>query len=196
MLSSNNITGSIPSVLSNCTRLLQLQIDANDISVLIPLEIGLLKELNIFLGWQNMLEGNIPTELAGCKNLQALDFLRTFSPEPYLLNLSFLDLSENNLSGSVPWEISNCRQLQMLTLSNNTLRGYLPLSLSTLTKLQVLDVYSNALTGKLPDGLGQLLSLNRLILGENFFTGRIPTSLDLACLPFDGLMRKQCKVEE
>ncbi|CAG7872396.1 unnamed protein product [Brassica rapa] len=64
MLSSNNITGSIPSVLSNCTRLLQLQIDANEISVLIPLAIGLLKELNIFLGWQNMLEGNIPTEFS------------------------------------------------------------------------------------------------------------------------------------
>ena len=92
-------------------------------------------------------------------------------------SLSFLDLSENRLSGLVPSEIGNCTELQLLNLSNNTLGGNLPSSLASLTKLQVLDVSVNKFVGKIPDNLGELASLNRLILGENSLSGPIPSSL-------------------
>ncbi|KAL2553584.1 Serine/threonine protein kinase [Forsythia ovata] len=78
MLSSNNISGSIPASLSNATSLIQFHLDANQISGLILLELGFLTQLtvffgSIFFGWGNKLEESIPTALAGCRSLQALD---------------------------------------------------------------------------------------------------------------------------
>ncbi|CDY56672.1 BnaCnng30900D [Brassica napus] len=183
MLSSNNITGSIPSVLSNCTRLVQLQIDANQISGLIPPEIGLLKELNIFLGWQNKLEGNIPTELAGCQNLQALDLsqnLLTGALPPGLFqlrNLTKLLLISNSISGVIPPEIGSCTSLVRLRLVNNKITGEIPREIGLLQNLSFLDLSENSLSGPVPWEISNCLQLQMLNLSNNTLRGSLPLSL-------------------
>ncbi|KAL2923169.1 Receptor-like protein kinase 2 [Bienertia sinuspersici] len=65
----------------------------------------------------------------------------------------------------------------MLDLSNNNLRGSLPNTLSSLTTLQVLDGSSNQFVGEIPDNFGHLVSLNKLVLSKNAIAGSIPSSL-------------------
>ncbi|KAL6010218.1 hypothetical protein ACLOJK_000649 [Asimina triloba] len=49
-----------------------------------------------------------------------------------------LDLSNNNLSGSIPKEIFNLRSLTFnLSLARNSLHGFLPLEVGKLNKVQV-----------------------------------------------------------
>jgi Leucine-rich repeat (LRR) protein len=60
------------------------------------------------------------------------------------LNLTHLDLSNNNLIGDFHAEIRNCHRLQILVLSNNKITGALPLGLvSNLTQLERLDLCAN-----------------------------------------------------
>ncbi|KDO65859.1 hypothetical protein CISIN_1g0394192mg, partial [Citrus sinensis] len=150
-----------------------------------------------FFAWQNKLEGSIPSTLANCRSLEAVDLSHnalTGSLHPGLFqlqNLTKLLLISNGISGLIPPEIGNCSslirlrlmsfgnctQLQMLNLSNNTLGGTLPSSLASLTRLQVLDISVNQFVGLIPESFGQLASLNRLILSKNSFSGAIPSSL-------------------
>ena len=59
------------------------------------------------------------------------------------LNLSFLDLSSNLFSGSVPGEIGSLEQLQHLNFFDNYFSGTIPYQISRLQKLQYLDFGSN-----------------------------------------------------
>ncbi len=60
-----------------------------------------------------------------------------------------LDLSGNNLAGSIPSSINSLVQLQKLNLSENMIFGPIP-DLSLLTDLSLLDLHSNQITGMLP----------------------------------------------
>lgn len=59
----------------------------------------------------------------------------------HLQNLKVLDLSNNNFTG-VPAEVGQLNNLEILNLSNNKLTG-LPYELGNLSKLRVLDVSGN-----------------------------------------------------
>jgi hypothetical protein len=63
--------------------------------------------------------------------------------------------------------------LTLLDLSNNQLSGTIP-SLATLTKLTTARLNSNQLTGQIPD-LSALSSLGTLLLNTNQLTGTIPS---------------------
>jgi Leucine-rich repeat (LRR) protein len=80
-----------------------------------------------------------------------------------------LDLSHNNLSGSLPAEIRQLQDLRVLNLSNNNFTG-VPAEIGQLQKLEVLDLSDNNLTG-LPYELGNLSNLRTLDLtGNNYAT--------------------------
>eukprot|EP00951_Prasinocladus_malaysianus_P050673 scaffold682807_cov64-Prasinocladus_malaysianus.AAC.1 len=71
-----------------------------------------------------------------------------FNGFPYLYEL---DLSSNNLTGTIPDDYSNFMSLRILDLSSNSLTGSLPYcSLANIPELSSLSVHSNALTGLLP----------------------------------------------
>lgn len=107
-------------------------------------------------------------------------------PETLFLNadkLQVLDLSYNNLTGSIAGlKIENsCSSLANLDLSGNQLIGSLPNSLSNCTGLKVLSISNNWLTGEIPRSFGQLSSLQRLDLSSNHLTGWIPPELGNTC---------------
>jgi Leucine-rich repeat (LRR) protein len=112
-------------------------------------------------------------EISG--QLYAPDKLKlNFSSLP---NLVRLDLSANNLQGSIPLEIGTLSKLTYLDLSNNDLSGELPLSLTNLTQLVIFNISGNQINGLIPQRLGNLKNLINLLVDFNNLIGPIPSSL-------------------
>ncbi|XP_058068702.1 LRR receptor-like serine/threonine-protein kinase EFR [Magnolia sinica] len=102
------------------------------------------------------------------------------SISPFIGNLTFLriiHLSANSFYGTIPEEIGRLFRLRYLRLTNNTFTGEIPTNLTHCFKLRVLDLYGNQLTGRIPTELGSLSKLTYLILGRNSLAGSIPPSL-------------------
>ena len=89
-----------------------------------------------------------------------------------------LDLSERQLTGTIPPQLGALIHLERLALSHNQLTGPIPTQLGALTRLQHLDLGFNQLSGSIPPQLGALASLQELWLHFNQLTGPIPTQLD------------------
>ena len=97
-LSSNNLTGGIPTTLKNLVSLVQLGLENNNLTGGIPTELGDITTLEELRLSNNDLTGSIPSSIA-----QITDLL-TFH------------IDSNNLSGSIPAQFGNLRSLQALTL--------------------------------------------------------------------------------
>jgi len=118
----NNLSGSIPIALRNCTSLRQLVIRRNKLSGPIPSVLGLMRSLSSLSLSDNSLSGHIPPALGNCTRL--LELL----------------LSHNDLSGRIPVELGLLQKLEMLNLSSNKLENTIPLSLGNCSSLQILDL--------------------------------------------------------
>jgi len=92
--------------------------------------------------------------------------------------VTVLDLNDNSLSGPIPTELGNLRNLQELKLNDNSLSGTIPTELGNLSDLQELWLHSNSLSGPIPTELGNLSNLERLWLDGNSLSGPIPAQLD------------------
>ena len=99
-----------------------------------------------------------------------------------------LDLSGNELTGSIPAALGDLELLQILNLGDrwdptsrqwltNALTGPIPDELGRLKNLWSLTLNGNELTGRIPDALGNLANLEWLDLDANGLTGPIPSSL-------------------
>ncbi len=82
--------------------------------------------------------------------------------------LTHLNLSNNQLSGSLQAEIRLLQNLKTLDLSNNQFTG-VPAEIGQLKSLEILDLSNNQLTG-LPHELGNLTNLKRLNLSGNDYS--------------------------
>ncbi|XP_049355696.1 probable leucine-rich repeat receptor-like protein kinase At1g35710 [Solanum verrucosum] len=97
-----------------------------------------------------------------------------FSTLPFL---EYVDLSVNNLSGTIPPEISNLTNLVYLDLHTNMISGTIPFQIGSLANLQNINIYDNLLNGFIPASLSYLRSLTSLDLGTNSLNGFIPALL-------------------
>ncbi len=73
-----------------------------------------------------------------------------------------LDLSSNNLTGSIPSELGSISNLDYLGLDYNQLSGSIPAELGNLTNLLNLYLNNNQLSGPLPQEFTNLTSLSYL----------------------------------
>lgn len=87
-----------------------------------------------------------------------------------------IDLRTNQLTGPLPPELGNLKNLRTLLLRFNKLTT-LPPQLANLTNLKELDLGFNRLQGKIPGWIGRLKKLKTLRLDDNEFTGTIPENL-------------------
>ncbi|PNS97262.2 hypothetical protein POPTR_016G011400v4 [Populus trichocarpa] len=94
-----------------------------------------------------------------------------------LVHLRAIDLSKNQLHGSIPLTLGNLSSLTRLDLSTNFLNGYIPSSLGNLSSLQYLRLSRNFLNDFIPSSLGNLSSLEYLSLSYNKLFGQIPKEL-------------------
>ncbi len=158
-LDQNNLTGILPEELGSLAALKELDLDDNKISGSLPESLGKLISLTkIDLSW-NRFRGAIPASFGN------------------LTRLRHLSLKRNALSGLLPEELNKLTLLESLILNSNSLTGPLPAWLGSLKQLRRIELYFNNLTGRIPKELGNLAALQGLYIGHNNLTSRIPETL-------------------
>ena len=184
ILEGNRLIGAIPPVLSQLTRLKDLNLgEGNLLSGAIPPELGQLSRLQTLNLWDSQLSGGIPPELGGLTQLQSLSLSDnplsgTIPPElGGLTQLQSLGLGGNQLSGAIPPVLGQLSRLKWLFLTDNQLSGAIPPELGGLTQLQSLGLGGNQLSGAIPPELGGLTQLQVVKLGTNRLSGTIPPEL-------------------
>uniref|UniRef100_M8CZM8 Leucine-rich repeat receptor protein kinase EXS n=2 Tax=Aegilops tauschii TaxID=37682 RepID=M8CZM8_AEGTA len=155
-LTSNRLTGSIPSLLANITA---LDISNNNFSGIIPSNFEA-SQLELLIVYSNRIVGSIPDSI--CK----------------LQQLFYLDLSNNFLEGEIP-HCFDIQKLQCLVLSNNSLSGKFPAFLQNNTNMEFLDLAWNKLSGRLPTWIGDLRNLGFVLLSHNAFSDNIPVDITM-----------------
>ena len=127
--------------------LTELQLHENNLTGMLPPELGNFAWLQALYLQGNTLTGAIPTALGNLTRLQELR------------------LNENSLAGAIPSALGKLTQLQVLLLNDNFLAGAIPSELGNLTQLEYLNLNNNMLTGMLPRSLMQLDSLKSFHFG-------------------------------
>lgn len=179
-LAENNLTGMLPAELGEISSLQELWLAFNSLSGAIPTALGNLSQLQILSLWSNSLSGAIPAELGSLSQLQRLELHRNSLSGAIpvelgnLSQLQLLYLSDNTLSAPIPAELGNLSQLQALLLHNNSLSGAIPAELGNLSQLHALRLQNNSLSGVIPAELGNLSQLQALYLSDNALTGMLP----------------------
>ncbi|XP_017628122.1 LRR receptor-like serine/threonine-protein kinase RPK2 [Gossypium arboreum] len=132
----------------------------------------------------NRISGQIPAEMSKiCKSLKFLDVSGnqiTGSIPPSigdLVSLVSLNLSWNLLRGWIPSNFGRIKNLRYLSLSDNNLTGSIPSTFGRLQSLEILEMSSNSLSGEIPEGLVNLRNLTVLLLNNNKLFGQIPSGL-------------------
>ncbi len=88
-----------------------------------------------------------------------------------------IELSDNNLNGTIPVELWGMNGLNYLFLDGNNIRGELPADIKGLENITRIGLSENNLSGKIPEEIGSLTHLVFLWLGINHFQGELPASL-------------------
>ncbi|CAN6329112.1 unnamed protein product [Urochloa humidicola] len=213
-IGGNFIFGPIPAVLSNLTLLKILDIAYSNVSGPIPVELGTMRQLKEIHLVFNQLAGPFPTHFGNLSELTVFDIRSNFltGPVPSIIgnidSLQYLNIDSNNFTGDLDFldSLSNCRQLQFLSLSNNPftngilnpihvgnlstnlltfeainsqLIGGLPATLSNLTALTTINLQKNLLSKAIPESLTKLKNLEVLALSMNSISGPIPTKIGM-----------------
>ncbi|KAL6320719.1 hypothetical protein AAG906_008719 [Vitis piasezkii] len=197
-LSDNKFSGIIPRWIFERTTLMVIHLRSNKFNGIIPPQICQLSSLIVLDLADNSLSGSIPKCLNNISAMAAgpirgqydiwYDALEAEYPyvsymeslyEKILKYVRMIDLSSNNLSGSIPIEISSLFGLQFLNLSRNHLMGRIPEKIGVMASLESLDLSRNHLSGEIPQSMSNLTFLDDLDLSFNNFSGRIPSSTQL-----------------
>ncbi|KAL6603208.1 hypothetical protein ACP70R_043569 [Stipagrostis hirtigluma subsp. patula] len=184
------LVGTIPLWLSKLKKLEMLDLSSNQLTGPLPSWINGLQLLFFLDISSNRLTGDIPTTLMQMPMLQSeknaakldtkyleLPVFWTPSRQYRMLNAfpNVLNLCNNNLTGAIPQEIGQLKELDGLNLSSNSLSGEIPPQISNLTSLQVLDLSNNQLTGEIPAALSGLHFLSGFNVSNNNLQGPVPT---------------------
>ncbi|KAK8664502.1 hypothetical protein V6N13_084290 [Hibiscus sabdariffa] len=145
--SDSAFTGKIPDFIgNNWTNLIELRFQGNSFKGPIPSSFANLTSLT------NLRIGDI------YNGSSSLDFIRN------LKGLNNLDLSFNNLTGTIPTALFTMNSLRDLFLGNNSLSGSIPSQKSD--SLRTIDLSYNFLSGDLPSWVNSGLQLN--LVANNF----------------------------
>ncbi|XP_040997745.1 probable LRR receptor-like serine/threonine-protein kinase At2g24230 [Juglans microcarpa x Juglans regia] len=126
------------------------------------------------------LTGSIPdTTIGKLTKLQSLDLsnneITGLPSDLWSLGLlRSLNLSSNQIYGSLPNNIGNFGFLEILDLSSNNFSGEIPATISSLVSLQVLKLDRNGFEQSIPSGITKCQSLVTIDLSLNRLHGSLP----------------------
>lgn len=163
LLRVNNFSGNISIQLCQMPKLQFLDLSNNDFSGSIPPCIS----NNLFWTMKSQANSWVPIDFTTKGNAYS------FQGIPLTL-MTGIDLSDNQLTGTIPDQMSKLHELHSLNLSYNLLGGHIPTSFVNLTTLESLDLSHNRLTGQIPQEFSHMSSLTTLRLAFNDLSGRIP----------------------
>ncbi|KAG6427274.1 hypothetical protein SASPL_111516 [Salvia splendens] len=186
-LSSNKLTGTVPHSLCESGQLRILILQKNFLFGSIPQELGkCLSLVRVRLG-ENYFNGSIPSSFIYLPHLNFLELQNnllsgtlsenTDSSSKNQSKLGQMNLSNNQLSGALPFSLSNFSSLQILLLGGNNFSGPIPPSVGELHQAVKIDLSGNSLTGEIPHEIGECLHLNYLDLSKNNLAGPIPPEI-------------------
>jgi Leucine-rich repeat (LRR) protein len=154
-LSNNNFNGRLPPSVFNMTYLLYLFLDGNKFAGQVSGTFSLASSFSWFDISNNLLSGMLPRGIGNSS-------LNRFAQA--------IDLSKNQFEGTIPIEYFNSYGLEFLDLSENNLSGSLSLGFHA-SDLRYFRLYRNQLSGPLPYAFCNLSSLVIFDLGDNNLTG-------------------------
>ncbi|GMN51069.1 hypothetical protein TIFTF001_020229 [Ficus carica] len=200
----NKIKGSIPKWLGmSLSNLVVLGLRSNKLEGNIPHELCSLTELQVLDVADNGLVGSVPhcfdnfkamtTKPQTLESIYSASFYEAeFLENAYVVTkgrgdeyntilslLVSLDLSQNNLSGEIPEQLTSLLGLMSLNLSGNILRGSIPYKIGDMTWIQSLDLSRNQLSGKIPPSMSHLTFVSQFNVSYNNLSGEIPLSTQL-----------------
>ncbi|XLR66969.1 hypothetical protein HN51_009552 [Arachis hypogaea] len=92
-------------------------------------------------------------------------------------SLQELYLGDNQMTGSIPDDLSIFPFLKELVLSGNQLRGKIPDNIRLPSQLKALSISSNSIEGGIPKSFGNTCSLASLDLSHNTLTAELPVAI-------------------
>ncbi|XP_025806669.1 receptor-like protein 35 [Panicum hallii] len=178
-LDHNNFTGAIPAALSKLTNLTYLALNGNKLTGTIPPELGELVNLQTIKLEGNLFgAGMLPESFMNLTKLTTVWLASCSLGGEFPTSLVQVDLSMNQLIGTIPESFGSLLQLELLNLQQNNLTGGIPPSIARLPSLVLLWLFSNNLTGVLPAELGKQTPLLRDIqVDDNKLSGPIPAGI-------------------
>ncbi|KAK9116386.1 hypothetical protein Sjap_015333 [Stephania japonica] len=185
-LHSNLFTGRVPSQLCSLSSLQVLDLGKNELSGQVPQCFGNFSAMAVVHN-DNDTENN-GLSWGGVYNSYSFDVTMTVSKgrelnfSSNLRLLKSIDLSNNNLTGDIPQELTILVGLNILNLSQNHLHGMIPEKIGKLAQLESLDLSHNQLSGPIPPSIASLNFLSHLNLSYNNLKGRIPSGNQLNTL--------------
>ncbi|XP_076892004.1 receptor-like protein EIX2 [Bidens hawaiensis] len=175
-LSMNNLNGTIPTCLNNLITMVQEEAlhKQNIHGVTITAPLG---QINSHQLYSSLLK-SIPLLIyVDNAMIHWQGIIREFSTN--IVFLKIIDLSQNKLTGQIPYEITDLHGLVSLNLSNNALDGKIPWTIAKMRNLLALDLSRNNLSGDIPSSMTQMNLLGYLDVSYNNLSGRIPSSTQL-----------------
>ncbi|CAL4911303.1 unnamed protein product [Urochloa decumbens] len=178
VLSSNQLIGSIPYGLFRYENLTMLDLSQNNLTGTVPDGFKNLTKLESLLLSDNKLIGEIPASLSNVTLSRFAANQNNFTgpiPSWITKRVRMLDLSYNNLNGTIPSDFLSHLGLQCVDLTNNHLEGPIPSSLSG--SFYRLRLGGNRLDGSISNSICDDTKLAYLELDNNQLTGSIPSEL-------------------
>nr|GEW32319.1 putative reverse transcriptase domain-containing protein [Tanacetum cinerariifolium] len=181
VIHKNNLTGGIPPFLGNITSMKVFSAIGNPLGGSIPDTLGHWKSLTAFGSGSCNLYGSIPPSIFNLSLL--VNFLAVFLPK-LLLDLEWLQLWGNELTGVLPPSLSNCSKLTILEMSDNNFSGKLTIDFSKLRDINIILLNYNNFHGRgeaddmsFINSLRNCTKLVDLELGKCNLIGMLPISI-------------------
>jgi Leucine-rich repeat (LRR) protein len=163
-----------------------IKLPYNGIKGIIPADLGILSQLEVFCLNGNKISGTIPESIGHWTDLERLEL--QFNGVMYgqlpntignLHRLLYADFSSNEFTGQLPSSIGNWSSITHLDFSNNPLNSTLPSSVGLWTNLENISfmMTEGNMHGSLPQSIGSWKNIRELYLIGNAFSGDLPSTL-------------------
>lgn len=198
LLNNNKLSQNLPMSIGNLPKLITCNLSNNLLDGEVPIQLYYSPSLRTLNLSYNSFKDALPNGLPLPSVLSYLDLSHNlFQTEPLettnstipiqlvysfnsFKNLSYLDLSFNNLKDFEKIDFYDLKNLVTIKLNNNKLNGELSERIATISSLVLLNISTNKFIGTLPSELGNMRSIQTFLASTNHFEGIIPNSFFIA----------------